>query len=177
MPRSAHLIKTSIGKVHHSSTIIYADYKITSKISADVQCLSNLIKPQYTMAVTKHPQFDTRSTLGEITETIYHMANRKMEISTFSDIIRQHDRIRTYGDYNMSQTHIMPDTYFIIWTVPSNDAFVFSQQWTNEVARYSMREQINFDFIAKRTNMNFQWLDTMSPFTCEFKQQPISYCI
>lgn len=157
LPRSAHIVKIPVWM---DRPVVYLDLKL-SRLA-----LSPLALPReccFDLAVTMHPDFARRSVEFELQRTSSHMRNRKMPPAVHLDIERQRARITRTG-FDMHAVGLMPDTYYVAWN-STDRARYFAALWYDEVSRFSMREQTNFNFIANITRVRIRYLRHQYPLT------------
>ena len=149
LERSAHLTKIPTWM---DRPVIYVDFKISGrKVKA-----FDMPAGTYDVAVAKHPSFGSRSVRLEIGKTISHMKTRSMKSNVFEDLELQKQRI-SKTDFNMDASDLMPDTYYIAWR-NTTKAKYFAALWYDEVARISMREQTNFNYIANVSGVALKYI-------------------
>jgi len=156
LPRSAHVVKIPVWM---DRLVVYLDSKLT------LFHLPRQMMPRrccYDVAVTVHPSFASRSVNKDLKRTSSHMQSRKMGAGVHLNLRVQAERMRR-TDFNMDATRIMPDTYYIAWN-NTDRAMYFAALWYDEVSRFSMREQTNFNFVANVTQARVRYLPHRHPF-------------
>ena len=155
LPRSAHVVKIPVWM---DRPVVYLDLKLT------VSPLPRQMMPPgcYDVAVTMHPSFASRSVNEELKRTSSHMQSRKMGAGVHLDLKVQAERMRR-TDFDMDATRVMPDTYYVAWN-HTERAMRFAALWYDEVSRFSMREQTNFNFVANVTQARVRYLPHRHPF-------------
>ena len=84
------------------------------------------------------------------------MKIRSMKSNVFEDLELQKQRI-SKTDFNMDASDLMPDTHYIAWR-NTTKAKYFAALWYDEVARISMREQTNFNYIANVSGVALKYI-------------------
>ena len=173
LPRSAHAIKVPLCL---QRPVVYADLKLVERVSVDpFACAEPLRSAQrhaegepdadVDVAVARHPGFDWRTLEAEFRATRLLMARRNMSGAVMSDIDRQEERLRRAG-FSMTSVAKLPDTFFIAWS-PTRAARAFASRWLHEIARYSMREQLNFNYAASLVpGLRVRFVPTDFAWTC-----------
>jgi hypothetical protein len=99
------------------------------------------------LGVMMHPDAG-RDVAHEFKETVNHLQSRRSPAWDFDDIARQ-ERLFIEKNYTMHGTGML-DSFFLIWNVRNGCAIWLSCAWHNQIAFYSMREQLNALYVIER---------------------------
>ena len=80
----------------------------------------------------------------------HHLGIRGSHFSDYAGLMHQYERMNETAGFRTDQTHVMPDTYFMMWRA-SAAARAFADAWLTEVSERSMREQTNFGYALSQS--------------------------
>lgn len=177
--RSSHMLKALAPRLFPSSEVtIYVDIKVP--IPTDPLSLVRAVKGSASpvAVVTVVHTVKNRSVFTEFIETLHHLANRRFNhvpssgpLTTqeaayksgirgrdFADILRQYQHFQEVG-FPMFGTGML-DSCFLVWNHQNTCTTALGCLWHNEIAYYSMREQLNFHFVAQSLGLMHQVFHT-----------------
>lgn len=179
--RSSHLLKALAPRLFPSAEVsIYADIKVP--LPRNPISLVRTVQRQHNASpvaiVTVKHAVEDRSVFTEFTETLHHLANRRFKHvpssgpltiqeaayqsgirgRDFTDIFRLYAHFRDVG-FPMFATGML-DSCLLVWNHQNTCTAALACLWHNEIAYYSMREQLSFHFVAQSLGLMHQVFHT-----------------
>ncbi|KAL4423842.1 hypothetical protein ABPG75_001143 [Micractinium tetrahymenae] len=177
--RSAHLMKILAPRLFPAAAAaLYIDIKVA--LLPDPLALIRLVERSEApvlLGVVAHPPEAERDTFDEIVTTIHHLYQRRLRPDPsrdktvverrsayltgitsrdFHDVFRQYMLFSRLG-YPMHSNGML-NAAVLVWNLQNPCVAAFACLWHNQVAYYSMREQLNFHYVLNMLGLTDQVL-------------------